>query len=235
VLCTVSDPLGCFISSKVQVDDKEYVLANIYAPNKDRDSIHFFKKLHTLLETENLDSKENIIVGGDFNFPLNPTLDKRGGIMIPRKSVVNSIECLQSELDLRRLDFWLISNNLCHVVNSTDIIPAIRTDHAAISRNLGEIGEAEGPGMWKMNVSLLNNEEYLNYLSVNIHKWKSEGERELSDKRCVWDWIKYNIRMHAVPRYSNEKAKQRNDKERMIQQEYEDATWRFKKDPSDYN
>ena len=36
-------------------------------------------------------------------------------------------------------------------------------------------------------------------------------------------------------RYSKGKAKQRNDKERMIQQEYEEATRRFEKDPSDYN
>ena len=88
--------------------------------------------------------------------------------------------------------------------------------------------------MWKMNVSLLDDEEYLNYLSVNIPKWKSEGAKELLDKRCVWDWIKYNIRMHAI-RYSKEKAKQRNHKERMIQQEYEEATRRFEKDPSDNN
>ena len=40
--------------------------------------------------------------------------------------------------------------------------------------------------------------------------------------------------MHAI-RYSKGKAKQRNDKERMIQQEYEEATRRFEKDPSDYN
>ena len=82
--------------------------------------------------------------------------------------------------------------------------------------------------MWKMNVSLLDDEEYLNYLSVNIPKWKSEGEKELSDKRYVWDWIKYNIRMPAI-RYSKEKAIQRNHKERMIQQEYEEATRRFEK------
>ena len=217
--------MGCFIISKVQVDDYVYVLVNIYAPNKDKDSIH----LQTLLQTENLDSEENIIVGGDFNCPLHSTLDKRGGIMIQRKSVVNSIECLQSELDLVdiwrvknpqtksytwsqkstvilcRLDFWLISNNLCDVVNSIDIIPAIRTDHVAINLNLGEIGEEKGPCMWKMNVSLLDDEEYLNYLSVNILKWKSDGEKELSDKRCMWDWIKYDIRMHAI-RYSKEKA-----------------------------
>jgi len=67
VLCTVSDTLGRFIISKVQVGDKVYVLVNSYAPNKDRDSIHFFKKLHTLLQTENLDSEENIIVRGNFN------------------------------------------------------------------------------------------------------------------------------------------------------------------------
>ena len=41
-----------------------------------------------------------------------------------------------------------------------------------------------------MNVLLLNHEEYLNYLSVDIPKWKSEGEKELSDKQSVWDWIK---------------------------------------------
>ena len=60
-LSTTADPLGRFIISKVQVDDKVYVLVNIYAPNKDKDST-FFRKLHTLLQIENLDSEENIIL-----------------------------------------------------------------------------------------------------------------------------------------------------------------------------
>ena len=63
---------------------------------------------------------------------------------------------------------------------------------------------------------------------------ESERKKELSDKRYVWDWIKYNIRMHVI-RYSKEKAKHRNDTERTIQQEYEDATRHFEKDPNDYN
>ena len=53
-----------------------------------------------MLQNENLDEEENIIVGSDFNCPLNTLLDKKGGIMIPRKSVVPSIGCIQSELDL---------------------------------------------------------------------------------------------------------------------------------------
>ena len=39
------------IISKVHVDDKVYVLINIYAPNEDKDS---------MLHTENLHSEENI-------------------------------------------------------------------------------------------------------------------------------------------------------------------------------
>ena len=37
-------------------------------------------------------SDENIVVGSDFNCPLNPTLDKKGGILIPRQHVINLIE-----------------------------------------------------------------------------------------------------------------------------------------------
>lgn len=41
VLSTVPD-FGCFIISKVQVDYRLYVLVNIYAQNKDKDSLPFF-------------------------------------------------------------------------------------------------------------------------------------------------------------------------------------------------
>ena len=68
-----------------------HVLVNIYAPNKDEDIIKFLKNVLTKLQTENLDSEENIVIGGDFNCPLNPTLDKKGGIMTPRKCVIASI------------------------------------------------------------------------------------------------------------------------------------------------
>ena len=101
-------PLGHFITLKVQINDKVYVVVNIYAPNKDKDLIQFFRKLHGLLQTKNLDSEENIVLGGDFNCPLNPGLDKHGGVMIPRRAAIDSIETLQSEPDL--VDILRIKN-----------------------------------------------------------------------------------------------------------------------------
>ena len=74
---TVSDPSGRFVILKVTIEDKVYVLINIYAPNKDKLTCNFFKNLHKTLQTENLDCEENIICGGDFNCPLNPKFDKK--------------------------------------------------------------------------------------------------------------------------------------------------------------
>ena len=39
---------------------------------QDKDLINFFKNLFAILQKENLESEENIIIGGDFNCPLNP-------------------------------------------------------------------------------------------------------------------------------------------------------------------
>ncbi|CAH3189030.1 unnamed protein product [Porites lobata] len=165
-------------------------------------------------------------------------LDKKGGVMVPRKMVIDDIECLQNELDLVdvwriknpqsrsytwsqksppvfcRLDYWLISNNLQDFVNTTDIIPAVKTDHAAIELNLTDSNQnSKGPGFWKMNVSLLEDPNYLEELKQNIPLWKTTGSDNLSDKRCIWDWLKYNIRNHAIL-FSKKKAKERSAMEK---------------------
>ena len=51
-----------------------------------------------------------------------------------------------------------------------------------------------------------------------IPLWTAEGQKELTDNRMVWDWIKYNIRAHAIQR-SKRKAKERGKKELHLQEE----------------
>ena len=145
----IMDPQGSFIILKVEFNDNLYVLTNVYAPNKGKDSVKFLGALRTTLRAENLDIEEKFIVGGDFNCPINPNLGKKGGLLLPRKSVVASVNCFQEDLDLVdiwrvknplsrsftlsqnspnifcHLDYWLISNNLQDLVISTSIFPAI--------------------------------------------------------------------------------------------------------------
>ena len=52
------------------------------------------------LQKNNLDEEENIIMNGDFNCPLNPSTDKKGGLLNPRKAVISTIGNLPEERDL---------------------------------------------------------------------------------------------------------------------------------------
>ena len=110
--CTIHskilDPLGQFVIVKAEIRDKMYVLIDIYAPNKDANIVSFFNNLLVTLQKNNLDEEENIIMGGDFNCPLNPSIDKKGGLLNPRKAVISTIGNLQEELDL--VDIWRVKN-----------------------------------------------------------------------------------------------------------------------------
>ena len=48
----------------------------------------------------------NVILGGDFNCPIDRTFDKNGGILIPRQHVINSIENIENEFSIH--DIWCI-------------------------------------------------------------------------------------------------------------------------------
>ena len=92
----ILDPFGRYLILKTAINEKNYILINAYVPNKDKDITLFFNNLLTTIQIENMDEKENIIMGGDFNCLLNTLLDKNGRIMIWGKSVVSSIGCIQS-------------------------------------------------------------------------------------------------------------------------------------------
>ena len=139
------------------------MLINACAPNKDKNQANFFNNLLSILQNENLDSVDNIVLGGDLNCPLDTLLDKKGGASTKRKWVISCVEDFKGKLHLVdiwrsknpdvksftwsqksppvfcRLDYWLISNNLSDFVELTEIIPAVRTDHDAISSELGKL------------------------------------------------------------------------------------------------
>ena len=177
----VADTQGRFLILKVEICGEQALLVNIYGPNRDNEWVSFYHAVLQIIIKKDFDSIENIIFGGDFNCPLNTAVDKRDGNLIPRTSLINAIEQIQSELDLQdiwhiknpmmrsytwsqseplifsRLDYWLTSNSLSDNVSSVDIIPSIKTDHSVIVIEFQDLGDkAKGLGIWKFNCSLLS-------------------------------------------------------------------------------
>ena len=53
-----------------------------------------------------------------------------------------------------RLDYWLTLYHLFDYVKNVDIVPAIKTDHSAITIEFQSIDQQlKGSGFWKLNVS----------------------------------------------------------------------------------
>jgi len=85
-----------------------------------------------------------------------------------------------------------------------------------------------------VNRSVLNDEDYVNDITEKIPIWLVEGHKDLSDRRSIWDWLKYNIRAHTIE-LSKRNARERNEREQNLQEEYAKAKCIFETDPNDRN
>ena len=209
----------------MSLDEKIFVLANIYAPDNAMQQAAFFKKLSKQLEEF---AQETIVVEGDFNCALT-SKDKKGGISISKTSpVIKEIETLchlYSLSDIRRnlnpdkqcftwrtksfkiqcrLDYFLVSQELTPSAKKCD---TPESDHSAVSIHLqfNNLNKKKGPGFRKFNISLLKDEAYVTALKINIQIFKKKYE-EIHDLGLKWDLIKMEIRGFTL-QYSKRKEK----------------------------
>ena len=99
----------------------------------------------------------------------------------------------------------MISTQLLDNVEKITILPALFSDHSPIYASFKFTPLIKGPGIWKLNTSLLEDLEYIDLLTEMIEKWKIEFA-SLENKNLVWDLLKYRIRETST-KYS--KTKQR--------------------------
>ena len=51
--------------------------------------------------------------------------------------------------------------------------------------------QVKGPGLWKMNCSILEKESYTNDIThwQKIPIWVAEGQKNLADNRSIWNGL----------------------------------------------
>ena len=81
---------------------------------------------------------------------------------------------------------------------------------------------------------LLDDEEYVNVITESIPIWLAQGHKDLSDYRCIWDWLKYNLRAYSI-QYSEKKARERKEKEKRLQEQHTNAKCNFETNPNNLN
>ena len=119
LLDSIKDAKGRFLLVKVEVNKKMYAICNVYAPNNEKEQVDFLNKVELTLQ-EYVDTKETLIIGGDFNLIQNLNLDRAGGSM---KTVWNhSVNCIeQIKMCFGLVDIWRVRNPIKKYSHGVDI------------------------------------------------------------------------------------------------------------------
>ncbi len=154
-----SDNDGCFLLLKCKFGEAIYIIVNCYAPrqqykNDQINFINFIKK-----EINNFEN-ENIIMGGHFNFYMDPDLDKQKNMTgkdinpVFRQEIKALLETINLADSWRiqnsnarrytwhsrgksaRLDFLFISENLLNDINKILIKTGLHSDHSIVNLEL---------------------------------------------------------------------------------------------------
>jgi hypothetical protein len=94
----------------------------------------------------------------------------------------------------RRLDYILASHKSLEKAGTIKCIPSSGSDHKLliIKISLGN-EKIQGRGMWKVNNTLLKDDEYCTLVENTIPNAKSSAEGQ--NPRATWEWTKFKIRL----------------------------------------
>ena len=222
LLTSRQDFAGRVVSANVGVDGVVYRLVNVYAPNYSPVRREFVGQLATYLRGGRL-----LVLGGDFNFVEDRVLDKAGGD--EGAGSVGSVEMgelreaydlddtyrsrhpAQREFSFRgggvftRLDRIYVSAVLLPEVRWAGLVPCLFSDHSLAGLTLrGVIGQSQGRGFCKCNVSVL---EDVSVRAAVTRLWSALSGQLPKDMQW-WEHCKEAFRDLLV-KLSKERARER--------------------------
>lgn len=180
----------------LKLDGVVYTVGSIYAPTQDRRSeqLSFLEKLDEWLS--DMDST-NLIMGGDYNCCLNPSLDKNNAtsstadISGPVRHKITTLiddwnlcdlwrirnPCARGYTFRRgkyasRLDYIFISNHLSDHAAPADPHIIVQSDHAMIAVSWKKENLTKGPGLWRLDNTLLQEEDFVLQMMEFLEGWK---------------------------------------------------------------
>ena len=223
----------------IMIDDEYYTFVNVYCPNQASLRIQFLKKLSKWINKNAL-SKQNIIIGGDFNCAENMsdrnnhTTDRsskhftnfRSSLDLVdawRHKNVHSINYTYIEPGTRgyksRIDYLMTSEYLSDKVNQCTIWPSPAPDHKAVLLDIDMSQNKRGLGYWKLNTEILDEDAYKD--GVNHIFQETMAEYGEVSKQLIWELCKIRIKEFSI-RYSVDRKRRRVNKINVLEKQIDE-------------
>ena len=243
---------------RFEAEGQTFVILNIYAPVSDTEKRGFFYELSH--EVENITQEygeNNLIICGDFNSVLSNDLDNIAGKdhdeqCIERfKDFLNLFELSDTWRHMnenardftwsrrngdtfiaRRLDYVFSSKNLkCRIAKSVHTCCPV-SDHKAVCTEFKIHPLKRGRGYWKMNDSLLNCQEYVDYINTEIDSFLSD--QESLDNRTLWELLKVHLKESTI-KFSAKRSNQLKMQTQELEMQLESINTKISIEPTKEN
>ena len=154
---------------------------------------------------------KSIILGGDFNTYLNPSLDKAGGTKEETYETAKFLLNICDEFSLidiyrsqnpegrrytwrnkgrsglvqSRLDLFIVSEQLQYLNIKFKVLPGLLSDYSLIQIDFAtEKHWSRGKGFWKFNVEFLKDIDYIDQINLQLDKF-NETEETFENKSLL--------------------------------------------------
>ena len=205
-----SEQEGRTIVLKINFNQITLNVLGVYAPTQSNERVQeaYYQKLGDIIR--NLDTTLPTVVCGDFNVHLS--VADTDNIRFRETRPNKTLRAIMADMDLidiwrelnpskrrfswrrcqplqqSRIDYFLISKDLftSQRVIRADIDPGVRSDHSIIVLEIIMAFGKRGPGLWRFNNTLLNNEQLTESIRSEIMSAKHlEGEYGIIENQGV--------------------------------------------------
>lgn len=208
-----ADSEGRILMVKGEIGGRRVTLVTVYAPNVGQMGflVSFWSQL--------MQFAEGIwIIGGDFNFVQEPSVDSSGGkskiTHAQRKRIKRGMFELQlvdpwrtmnpKERDYThfsvphqsysRIDFFLIQHATLSLVSEVKIGVSAISDHSPIHLSLELSPENRSPFLWRLNESLIQDPEFIEEIRSELVQFFLENDGSVQNPLILWEAHKCVIR-----------------------------------------
>ena len=121
-------------------------------------------------------------------------------------SVFTHEQRYQSQVIRTRIDFFLVSSWMKDSVIESKILGRFISDHNPIMLRIEFKQAKKGKGLWKLNNSLLQDQNYCDHVIGRIDYLKQCVQKSETDIRLQWDLFKKDVKEMSI-KYCTQKAR----------------------------